>query len=140
MLSQGPYSSESLQFAGISRVEGDLFFLQQKLSVKFVMESVTQRISPTCPLLSLRCILASSTSPALHVDSFPQNHLGQLPVSYAILSLSYGGRLPEPRAVVSLGGSLLMKVSSLDYCLAFSEQFSSQQVEGAVMHVQKHQK
>lgn len=38
-----------------------------KLSVKFVMESVTQRISPTCPLLSLRCILASSTSPALHV-------------------------------------------------------------------------
>ena len=36
MLFQGPYSSESLQFAGISRVEGDLFFLQQKLSVKFV--------------------------------------------------------------------------------------------------------
>ena len=32
-----------------------------------------------------------------------------------------------------------MKGSSLDYCLEFSEQFSSQQVEGAVMHVQKHQ-
>lgn len=71
---------------------------------------------------------------------FPQNHLGQLPVSYAILSLSYGGRLPEPRAVVSLGGSLLMKVSSLDYCLAFSEQFSSQKVKGVVIHVQKHQR
>ena len=80
------------------------------------------------------------SSPVLHVDSFPQNHLGQLPVSYAILSLSYGGRLPEPRAVVSLGGSLLMKVSNLDYCLEFSEQFSSQQVEGAAMHVQKHQR
>ena len=40
------------------------------------------------------------SSPALQVDSFPQSHLGQLPVSYAILSLSYG-------AVVSLGGSLL---------------------------------
>ena len=47
------------------------------------------------------------SSPALQVDSFPQSHLGQLPVSYAILSLSYGGRLPQPRAVVSLGGSLL---------------------------------
>ena len=80
------------------------------------------------------------SSPVLHVDSFPQNHLGQLPVSYAILSLSYGGRIPEPRAVISLGGSLLMKVSSLDYCLEFSEQFSSQQVEGAAMHVQKHQR
>ena len=33
-----------------------------------------------------------------------------------------------------------MKVSSLDYFLEFSEQFSSQQVEGAVMHVQKHQR
>ena len=80
------------------------------------------------------------SSPALHVDSFPQNHLGQLPVSYAILSLSYGGRIPEPRAVISLGGSLLMKVSSLDYCLEFSEQFYSQQVEGPAMHVQKHQR
>ena len=33
-----------------------------------------------------------------------------------------------------------MKISTLDYCLEFSEQFSYQQVEGAVMHVQKHQK
>ena len=33
-----------------------------------------------------------------------------------------------------------MKISSLEYCLEFSQQFSSQQVEGAVMHVQKHQK
>ena len=33
-----------------------------------------------------------------------------------------------------------MKGSSLHYCLEFSEQFSSQQVEGAVMHVQKHQR
>ena len=80
------------------------------------------------------------SSPALQVDSFPQSHRGKLPVSYAILSLSYGGRLPQPRAVISLGGSLLMKVSSLDYCLAFSEQFSSKQVEGAVVHVQKHQR
>ena len=36
MLPQRPYSSESLYFPGISRVEGDLFFLQQKLSVKFL--------------------------------------------------------------------------------------------------------
>ena len=47
------------------------------------------------------------SSPALQVDSFPQSHLGQLSVSCAIVSLSYGGRLPQPRAVVSLGGSLL---------------------------------
>ena len=35
-LPQGPYSSEPQYFPGISRVEGDLFFLQQKLSVKFL--------------------------------------------------------------------------------------------------------
>ena len=80
------------------------------------------------------------SSPALQVDSFPQSHLGQLPVSYAILSLSYGGRLPQPRAVISLGGSLLNERLQLGYSLEFSEHFSSQQVEGAVMHVHKHQR
>ena len=37
-------------------------------------------------------------------------------------------------------GAFFMKVSSLDCCLAFSEQFSYQQMEWEVMHEQKHQR
>ena len=34
MLFQGPYSSESLQFAGISRVEGGLLVSKEKENIK----------------------------------------------------------------------------------------------------------
>ena len=47
---------------------------------------------------------------------------------------------PSDKSSLFFDGAFFMKVSSLDYCLAFSEQFSSMQVEGGVMHEQKHQR
>ena len=92
------FMSDSLQSHELQHSRLSVHGILQAGILEWVATSSSRRCSRTG---------IKTSSPALQVDSFPQGHLGQQPVCYAILSLSYGGMLPQPRAVVSHGGSLL---------------------------------
>jgi len=91
------FMSDSLQSHELQHSRLSVWILQAGI-LEWVATSSSRRYSRTG---------IKPSSPALQVDSFPQGHLGQQPVCYTILSLSYGGMLPQPRAVGSHGGSLL---------------------------------